>query len=167
MADGPNPGSEHGAAFARLLRVQRAKRGLRQQDVADASGISLHTIMRWETGQSRPPQPAQVRAVCRALGINPLEVAVALGYLNEDEFRSRPDLVWPTVATKVGEYHHASGGEGDAYQSLVRRRLAEALGIETPPTLTSEEQQKLREAEARAERDADRIYGDHAGQAVA
>lgn len=73
----------------------------------------------------------------------------------------------PPWATKVAEYHHASGGEGDAYQSLVRRRLAEAFGIETPPTLTSEEQQKLREAEARAERDADRIYGDHAGQAVA
>ncbi|NIL57119.1 helix-turn-helix domain-containing protein [Salinispora arenicola] len=160
------PGSEHEAAFARLLRVQRAKRGLRQQDVADASGVSLHTIMRWETGQSRSHQPAQVRAVCRALGINPLEVAVALGYLSEDEIRSRTDLAWPPTATKV-EYYHASGQEGDAYQSLVRRRLADALGIEKPPTLTPEEQQKLREAEDRAERDADQIYGDHAGQAVA
>lgn len=70
MADGTDHGSEHGAAFARLLRVQRAKRGLRQQNVADASGISLPTIMRWEAGNSRSPQPAQVRAVCRALCIN-------------------------------------------------------------------------------------------------
>ncbi|WP_245603520.1 helix-turn-helix domain-containing protein [Salinispora cortesiana] len=159
------PGSEH-EAFARLLRVQRAKRGLRQEDVADASGVSPHTILQWEAGNGRSPQPAQVRAVCRALGINPLEVAVALGYLSEDEVRSRTDLAWHTAATKV-EYYHASGQEGIAYQSLVRRRLADALGIEQPPTLSPEEQQKLREAEDRAERDADRIYGDHAGQAVA
>lgn len=169
MADGPDPGSEHGAAFARLLRVQRAKRGLRQQDVADASGVSLHTIMRWETGQSRPPQPAQVRAICHALGINPLEVAVALGYLGEDEAPPSTDFARPTIAIKVGEHHHgpSRGEEGFAYRSLARRRLADALGIEKPPTLSPEEQQKLREAEARAERDADRIYGDHAGQAVA
>jgi hypothetical protein len=42
-------------------------------------------VTRWEAGDARRPDPEQVRAVCLALGIDPRQAAVALGYLTAEE----------------------------------------------------------------------------------
>lgn len=161
--------AEHGAAFARLLRLHRAKLGLRAEDVAEASGVSIATIIRWERGQARNPKPEEVQAVCRALGINTLEAGVALGYLTEADLpqRKQPSQSLVHAAMALIESGLPTDDERNALLSLVRRRLANALGLEKPPALTAEQRQRLREAEEQAERDADRIYGNQTGRAVA
>ncbi|MFI6228705.1 helix-turn-helix domain-containing protein [Micromonospora echinospora] len=167
MADSPH--AEHGAAFARLLRVQRAKLGLRQEDVAEASGVSLATYVRWERGMVSNPRPEEVQAVCRALHISTLEAGVALGYLNESDLpaRKHPERSAVHAALALIESDAVTEDERNTLLSLVHRRLANALGFERPPVLTDEQRRQLRQAEEQAERDADRIYGTQSGQAVA
>ncbi|QKW15305.1 helix-turn-helix transcriptional regulator [Verrucosispora sp. NA02020] len=73
--------NDSGNRFSRLLREYRVRVGLRQEDVADRSGVSLETISRWERGQVTNPKPEQVQAVCRVLGLSTVTAGVALGYL--------------------------------------------------------------------------------------
>lgn len=56
------------AAFAAQLRAERAAAGMSQDDLAKASGIGKHTILRIENGQ-RVMDTAQLGDICRALGI--------------------------------------------------------------------------------------------------
>ncbi len=81
----PMPADDRGKAFAKLITEARHKRGWRQEDLVAATGISRRTLTRWEGGDAERPDPEQVRAVCLALGIDPREAAVALGYLTRDE----------------------------------------------------------------------------------
>lgn len=81
----PMPAEDRGKAFARLIIDGRQKRGWRQEDLVAASGVSRRLLTRWEGGEAERPDPEKVRAVCLALGIDPREAAVALGYLTPDE----------------------------------------------------------------------------------
>jgi transcriptional regulator with XRE-family HTH domain len=81
---------EPGRRFAQLLRSRRAELGLRQEDIAEKSGVSLSTIQRWEAGNVRNPDPAQVQAVCRVLGIRTVDAAVALGYVAAEDTEPAP-----------------------------------------------------------------------------
>lgn len=85
--DVPSPTNPRGAAFAALLREARRERGWTQDTLVEASGVSRSTILRWEGGDASRPDPDQVRAVCLALGIDPLRAAVALGYLTPEDLR--------------------------------------------------------------------------------
>lgn len=71
--------------FADLIRKARENRNWSQGDLEAESGVSRSTISRWERGLSDKPEPKHVRAVCRALGIDPRKAAVALGYLTPEE----------------------------------------------------------------------------------
>jgi transcriptional regulator with XRE-family HTH domain len=83
---------EGGRRFAALLRDYRGRLGLRQQDVADKSGVSLSTINRWERGDVVNPKPDEVRAVCRVLHLPPIKAVVALGYVEAETLDELPEL---------------------------------------------------------------------------
>lgn len=74
-----------GASFANLIRTARETKGWSQQDLEEATGVSVSTISRWERGQAGRPEPEHVRAVCAALSVDPRRAAVSLGYLTAEE----------------------------------------------------------------------------------
>ncbi len=71
--------------FGELIATARRARNWSQEDLERESGVSRGSISRWERGIADRPEPENVRAVCRALGIDPRRAAVALGYLTADE----------------------------------------------------------------------------------
>jgi transcriptional regulator with XRE-family HTH domain len=56
-----------------------------QDALAEQSGLNRSTVIRWESGDASRPEPDQVRAVCKILGIDPRQAAVALGYLTPED----------------------------------------------------------------------------------
>lgn len=77
--------SEAGLKFGALVKAHRERRGLRWQDVVDQSGVSQSTVARWERGDVQNPKPAELRAVCKILGIPPARACLALGYLTVED----------------------------------------------------------------------------------
>lgn len=65
------------ATMAPLRRV-RTQQLLTQAELAKAAGVSLATVNQIEGGRQRRPEIPTIRAICRALGVDPLDV---------DEFR--------------------------------------------------------------------------------
>jgi transcriptional regulator with XRE-family HTH domain len=82
VANAPNT---RGEQFARLIRDGRARTGLSQDLLADQAGLNRSTIIRWESGDASRPDPDQVRSVCKILGIDPQQAAMALGYLRPED----------------------------------------------------------------------------------
>jgi transcriptional regulator with XRE-family HTH domain len=78
-------GATPGQSFADLIGNARRAKNLSQEDLESASGVSRSTLSRWERGLADRPEAEHVRAVCRALGIDPRRAAVALGYLTQEE----------------------------------------------------------------------------------
>ncbi len=85
-------GDERGGRFAALIRTARKQAGMSQDDLAEQSGVSRSTMVRWEGGRAERPDPDQVRVVCRILGIDPREAAIALGFLTREEAYGEPKL---------------------------------------------------------------------------
>ena len=87
------------STVARLILEARPRKSWRQDDLEAASGVSCRTISRWESGLVERPDPEPVQAVCRALGINTLKAAVALGYISADDLNpvAEPEPVDPTI----------------------------------------------------------------------
>lgn len=81
---------EGGRRFAQLLREHRTRLRLRQEDVAEKSGVSLRTISRWEAGHTRNPKPEELQAVCRVIGLPTVAAGIALGYLAPEETEHLP-----------------------------------------------------------------------------
>jgi transcriptional regulator with XRE-family HTH domain len=89
------PGSTNdtsGRLFARVIRDGRARLGWTQDDLIDESGVSRATILRWEAGGVRNPNPENVRAVCAALGLDVREAIVALGLATREELELPPPV---------------------------------------------------------------------------
>lgn len=78
-----NGAPERGREFAKLIRDARLRRSWTQDQLVADSGVSKSTIVRWENGRAERPDPDQVQAICRSLGVNPVLAAKALGYLTE------------------------------------------------------------------------------------
>lgn len=76
--------------FADLIISSRKRRNWKQEDLAAASGVSISSISRWERGLSDRPDAAAVRAVCRALGVDPRLAAISLGFLTVEEVQGSP-----------------------------------------------------------------------------
>lgn len=79
-----------GHRFATLIKDARDQRGWTQEDLVNASGVSRQTIIRYESGKATNPQPAEVRAVCSALELDPREAVIALGYVTRAELELPP-----------------------------------------------------------------------------
>lgn len=71
--------------FGALLKQYRLAAGLTQEDVAERSGVSLNSINRWERGLITNPFPRQVKAVCRAIRLNPVHAWLSLGGLDPQD----------------------------------------------------------------------------------
>jgi transcriptional regulator with XRE-family HTH domain len=82
---------EGGRKFAALLRQHRTALGLRQEDVAELSGVHLSTYSRWERGIVRNPVGEEVQAVCRVLRLSTIHAGVALGYLSAEDAERVPE----------------------------------------------------------------------------
>lgn len=78
-------GATAGESFGNLIARGRKAKHWSQEDLERASGVSRSTLSRWEGGHAGRPEPAHVRKVCAALGLDPRRAAVALGYLTEEE----------------------------------------------------------------------------------
>ncbi|MEU4558615.1 helix-turn-helix transcriptional regulator [Actinoplanes sp. NPDC023936] len=81
------PDIEAGETFGAQLRRARKTLGWSQERLEAESGVSRETISRYERDLTGTPEPAQVRALCAATGIDPREAAVSLGYLTLDEIQ--------------------------------------------------------------------------------
>ncbi|MBQ3456831.1 MAG: helix-turn-helix transcriptional regulator [Synergistaceae bacterium] len=55
--------------FGDRLRKLRKKSGLTQEKLADAVGVSLLTLFRWEKGE-RSPRIDEIKALAKALGVS-------------------------------------------------------------------------------------------------
>lgn len=55
---------------AEIIRSAREALAMSQPDLAREVGVNLRTVMRWESGVSRPRNHNLLR-ICRVLGIDP------------------------------------------------------------------------------------------------
>ncbi len=85
--------------FADLIASARKAKDWSQDKLSDESGVDRSTISRWERRLTDKPEPEHVRAVCAALGIDPRQAAVALGFLTADE--SEPVKPLPSKLQQV------------------------------------------------------------------
>lgn len=61
------------SVISEKIREYRKWRGLTQQQLADAAGISVMSIRRYESGEREPTENA-VKAIALALEVNPSEI---------------------------------------------------------------------------------------------
>jgi transcriptional regulator with XRE-family HTH domain len=112
----PVPTNPPGDAFGALIRDGRRQRGITQEALETETGVSRSTITRWERGDASTPNPEHVRAVCLALGIDPREAAVALGYLTAADLTPtdvQRQPLDPTLAAIVAKLRDPSVSEQD------------------------------------------------------
>lgn len=55
------------------LRAARRAKSMRQEDLAEAAGVSQSTIVRLENGQNEPTFSTALR-IARALGVSPMDL---------------------------------------------------------------------------------------------
>ncbi|MFY1673671.1 helix-turn-helix domain-containing protein [Plantactinospora sp. WMMB334] len=110
-------------AFAKLLREARSRAGLRQEDVARLADVSLRRISQWENGDFDNPKSDDVRAVCIALRISPIQAAIALGLLNRS---SNPLAV---EASRSSRAVAASIRNARVRKGWTQRLLADRTGL--------------------------------------
>lgn len=84
----PTEPRSRGQEFAELIRTARTRAGLTQGELAEQTGLDRSTIIRWESGSVTRPEPDQVRAVSRRLGLPPHSAAIALGFLAPEDVES-------------------------------------------------------------------------------
>ncbi|GAA4259772.1 hypothetical protein GCM10022255_085730 [Dactylosporangium darangshiense] len=71
--------------------------------VVEQSGVSESAYKRYERGTVDSPYATHVVAICRALGINPRDAAIALGYGTREDFNLPPEEPpYPQLITTIG-----------------------------------------------------------------
>ena len=61
------------AGFAEQLRITRKRKGLKQVELAEALGVSIDTVRRWEAG-SFEPRVSDLRNLATVLGVSASEL---------------------------------------------------------------------------------------------
>lgn len=56
------------------LRLLRIASGLTQVELAEQSGISVDTLVRWENGRVGTPHPAGLKRIAERLGVDTLDL---------------------------------------------------------------------------------------------
>ncbi len=77
--------------FSDWLLFQRRKKGIRQDDLAKAIGVSPQTISAWQTGRNIPRlNPRQTKILCEELGCTLDELAEAFGTADLESTQLEP-----------------------------------------------------------------------------
>lgn len=63
------------ASYGEILRVRRLVRGLEQKDIAEAAGVGVRTVQRWEDDERQIDFPGTATKVARKLGLTLDELA--------------------------------------------------------------------------------------------
>jgi transcriptional regulator with XRE-family HTH domain len=95
--------------FGEIVRTQRQRLGLSQEDLADRAGMSARSVGRIEVGRTAAPRPATVRLLADALGLTGAarenfcqSIDVADGEGGPVPYRAVPAQLPPRTATFVG-----------------------------------------------------------------
>jgi len=93
--------------FSSLLKRLRTRAGISKTELARRLGVTFTTVHNWEEGNDRPPPPERVKAIAKALGLNPedaarLQDAATLG-------RASPEILamLRRIRTREGRDHDA------------------------------------------------------------
>jgi transcriptional regulator with XRE-family HTH domain len=70
-------------SFGELLRAKRMQRDLTQAELAQRIGVQQQAVGRWETDKDLPRQET-IRLIAQQLDITGMQLAVALGYVDEE-----------------------------------------------------------------------------------
>lgn len=114
--------------LATLIKDGRAANGWRQEDLADATGIGLRTLKRYENAQSDKPDREHLITIFRALHLDRRELAAILGILSRDELALPPQPARILSARtrdllELLEDPDLPDEEKDAYAEMLRARL--------------------------------------------
>lgn len=74
----------HEMPFHARLRRCREEKGLTQQQVAEASGISPGYLSKLENGPMHKPSDTALALLCKTLGLDPIEAASELGVVSPE-----------------------------------------------------------------------------------
>ncbi len=114
------------------FRAARETIGMSQLDVANALGVNLKTVKRWEQGRGWEPPEDAWRLVERQLGIREQVVDYAVGKaLEQREAHGEPDVVTLSYFRDQRMYdEHGRDGGPFGVANANARAVAEELAIE-------------------------------------
>ncbi|MEV6924036.1 helix-turn-helix transcriptional regulator [Dactylosporangium sp. NPDC051485] len=133
-----------GERLASLLRDRRQALGYTLAHVVAESGVSESAIKRYERGLIESPNPAQIVAICKVLGINPREAAIAVGFGTREDFGLPPEEPpYPEVIRQLGRaltdeqftvsqraaLEHALRGAFEAWQMALSATPGDTPGV--------------------------------------
>jgi transcriptional regulator with XRE-family HTH domain len=79
-------------AFGDFVRAQRRLAQVSQRNLAKMSGVSDSYLSQIERGNYRP-SPQVVKALAQAFGLEPKQLYMMLGFMDEDEAGGTPSVV--------------------------------------------------------------------------
>jgi transcriptional regulator with XRE-family HTH domain len=79
------------AAFGEFVRAQRRLAQVSQRNLARMSGVSDSYLSQIERGNYRP-SPQVVKALAQAFGLEPKQLYMMLGFMDEDDGPSAPSV---------------------------------------------------------------------------
>lgn len=79
-------------AFGEFVRAQRRLAQVSQRNLAKLAGVSDSYLSQLERGNYRP-SPQVVKALAQAFGLEPRQLYMMLGFMDEDEAGGRPSVV--------------------------------------------------------------------------
>ena len=78
-------------AFGEFVRAQRQLAQVSQRNLARIAGLSDSYLSQLERGNYRP-SPQVVKALAQAFGIEPKQLYMMLGFIDDDEAGGRPSV---------------------------------------------------------------------------
>ncbi|MEV1018626.1 helix-turn-helix transcriptional regulator [Micromonospora sp. NPDC049801] len=114
--------------LASLIRAGRAARAWKQEDLADATGIGVRTIKRYEGAQQPRPDREHLIAIFQVLNLDRRELAAILGILSRDELALPPEPA-RIISARTQELldliedPDLPDEEREAYAEMLRARL--------------------------------------------
>jgi transcriptional regulator with XRE-family HTH domain len=79
------------AAFGEFVRAQRRLAQVSQRNLARMSGVSDSYLSQLERGNYRP-SPQVVKALAQAFGLEPKQLYMMLGFIDEDDSPAAPSV---------------------------------------------------------------------------
>jgi transcriptional regulator with XRE-family HTH domain len=87
----PDKDDEMLRAFGEFVRAQRQLAQVSQRNLARMAGLSDSYLSQLERGNYRP-SPQVVKALAQAFGLEPKQLYMMLGFMDDDESGGRPSV---------------------------------------------------------------------------